>query len=75
MAKEGSFHEDLAFFHACTLTDLPVVCILNVCCIALHLFHACVMRYLTLLPPASPCSGLRPASWSLFPPCACWYTP
>lgn len=23
---------------------------------------------------ASPCSGLQPASWSLFPPCACWYT-
>lgn len=41
--------------------------------------HACVMMYpcasLYRPPSASPCSALRPASWSLFPPCACWYSP
>lgn len=35
--------------------------------------------YFTFAPhptSAFPCSGLQPASWSsLFPPCACWYTP
>lgn len=59
---------------------------LHVVFLLLHgftLLHKCfnLVVYFTVIPSApqptsaSPCSGLRPASWSLFPPCACWYTP